>query len=51
MIVAELLSSDDSMQICFHKFLYEIYFLEIFQIRRFEDIQNGDYVLVSKVAK
>ena len=51
MIVAQSLSPYDSVHICFHQLLHKI---NLFQFREgggFENVKNGDYVLVVKVAK
>jgi hypothetical protein len=51
MIVAQFLGSNNPVKISLHKLLHEIDFLEVIEVGRPEDIENGDYILVMKVPK
>ena len=51
MIVAELLRPNDAMEVGLHELLNEVDLLEVVETRRTEDIENGDDVLVMKVAE
>lgn len=51
MIIAEFLSSNDPVQICFHEFLNQIHLLKIVEARRPQDVEDGDNVLMTKVAQ
>lgn len=51
MIVAQLLGADDAVKIGLHEFLDEVDLLELLEIGWTEDVEDGDDVLVMKVAK
>lgn len=49
MIVTQLLSSDNAMQVGLHQLLDEIYIFERLGTGRLKDVENGDDVFVAKV--
>jgi hypothetical protein len=51
MVVAQFLRPDDAMHIGLHQLLNEIYLRELMNGGRSKDVENGDYVLVMKMAK
>lgn len=51
MVVTQFLSTNDTMEISLHEFLNEVYFLEVIQRRRTEDIEDGNDIFVVKVTK
>lgn len=51
MIVAQYLSPNDPMEVCFHQFLDEVYFSEIIERWRTEDIEDANDVLVVEMAE
>lgn len=50
-IVAQLLRSDDAMKICFHEFLHKIYFCEICDAWRLENVEDCDDIFMAKVTE
>lgn len=51
MVVGELLSADDAVQIRLHEFLDQIDLVKLVYTGRPEDVEDGDDVLVVKVAE
>ena len=51
MVVAELLGAYDAVEVCLHELLDEIDLLEVVDAGGAEDVEDGDDVLVVKVAE
>jgi len=51
MIVTKFLGSDDTMEVSFHELLNEINFFKVCQGWRFQNVEDGDDVLVVEMAK
>lgn len=50
-VVTQLLRSNDTMEVCFHELLNEIYFSELIEARRVEDVKDRNDVLVTKMTE
>jgi hypothetical protein len=51
MVVAQLLCSNYAVEVCFHKLLHKIDFIEILDTGRLKDVQDGYDIFVVKVTE